>query len=409
MLADPKRILSHAGLQLYGKKATPPSGEVECAICDEDLSPTECFSLGCNHWFCQECWNEYLTNKVQSEGMTCVLTKCPEYKCLNTVPDSIFRKLCNPASAKRYDQYVLRSLVENLPRLKWCPAPRCERIIKGQETTEFVKCACGFNFCFKCSEELHAPATCKQVEKWMAKCKDQSETAHWIIANTHNCPKCRVRIEKNQGCNHMTCQSCKYEFCWVCFGPWSEHGAETGGFYKCNKYNPKEAKNTDEKQRAKGDLDRYLHYYQRYHNHGNSKKLGKKLMARTEARMAELQNSSQGSSWIDVQFLKTAMEQVFTLRQVLSFTYVFAYYLEESHEKTLFEYLQQQLEQSTEKLSELSEKPLEEINRTDVVNYTRVTNTFMQNLLDGVANGLTAGVPDAIDTCVPCPTDSKTA
>merc|ERR1711871_1396157 len=119
-------------------------------------------------------------------------------------------------------------------------------------------------------------------------------------------------------------------------------------------------------------------------------------MARTEARMAELQNSSQGSSWIDVQFLKTAMEQVFTLRQVLSFTYVFAYYLEESHEKTLFEYLQQQLEQSTEKLSELSEKLLEEINRTDVVNYTRVTNTFMQNLLDGVANGLTAGVPDAI-------------
>lgn len=52
------------------------------------------------------------------------------------------------------------------------------------------------------------------------------------------CPKCRTPIEKNQGCNHMTCRknSCKYEFCWLCMGAWTEHGTNTGGFYKCNKY-----------------------------------------------------------------------------------------------------------------------------------------------------------------------------
>ena len=27
---------------------------------------------------------------------------------------------------------------------------------------------------------------------------------------------CRTRIEKNEGCNHMTCGFCEYEFCWVC-------------------------------------------------------------------------------------------------------------------------------------------------------------------------------------------------
>lgn len=30
------------------------------------------------------------------------------------------------------------------------------------------------------------------------------------------CPNCRVNIEKNDGCDHMTCTHCGYEFCWFC-------------------------------------------------------------------------------------------------------------------------------------------------------------------------------------------------
>jgi hypothetical protein len=32
------------------------------------------------------------------------------------------------------------------------------------------------------------------------------------------CPVCRAKVEKNEGCNHMTCIICKYEFCWFCLG-----------------------------------------------------------------------------------------------------------------------------------------------------------------------------------------------
>lgn len=45
---------------------------------------------------------------------------------------------------------------------------------------------------------------------------------------------------------------------------------------------------------------------------------------------------------------------------------------------------------STEKLSELSEMPLEKLVRAEVVNHTRVTAQFMEGLLEGVANGLTS-------------------
>ena len=41
----------------------------------------------------------------------------------------------------------------------------------------------------------------------------------------------------------MTCKntSCKYEFCWVCSGPWKDH---SGSYYNCNKYDPEKEKET---------------------------------------------------------------------------------------------------------------------------------------------------------------------
>jgi multidrug resistance efflux pump len=61
--------------------------------------------------------------------------------------------------------------------------------------------------------------------------------------------------------------------------------------------------------KAKADLDRYLHYYQRYHGHDSALKYAAAQRAQAEARMIEQQETLK-SSWIDVQFLKQAAEQV---------------------------------------------------------------------------------------------------
>jgi hypothetical protein len=53
-------------------------------------------------------------------------------------------------------------------------------------------------------------------------------------------------------------------------------------------------------------------------------------------------------------------------RRVLKYTYVCGYYMSETSEKRLFEHLQEQLERSTEHLAELTEKPVDKLDRSEV-------------------------------------------
>lgn len=155
----------------------------------------------------------------------------------------------------------------------------------------------------------------------------------------------------------MTCKKCKYEFCWVCMGPWSEHGT---AWYSCNRYDEKagvDARDAQSKSRA--SLERYLHvrpfhpiacfqmhvltscllalqYYNRWANHEQSAKLSVELYAKTEKKMEEMQISTD-LTWIEVQFMKKAVDEVEKCRTTLKWTYAMAYYLEKGNEKELFE------------------------------------------------------------------------
>ena len=45
------------------------------------------------------------------------------------------------------------------------------------------------------------------------------------------CPRCKIYTEKNEGCNHMTCTECKFQWCWLCEGEYNENHFSTGS---CN-------------------------------------------------------------------------------------------------------------------------------------------------------------------------------
>lgn len=44
------------------------------------------------------------------------------------------------------------------------------------------------------------------------------------------CPGCKSPIEKSDGCNHMTCKKCRFEFCWLCEKKYTKHHYR---YYNC--------------------------------------------------------------------------------------------------------------------------------------------------------------------------------
>lgn len=125
-------------------------------------------------------------------------------------------------------------------------------------------------------------------------------------------------------------------------------------------------------------------------NHDMAGRFAIKHREATRKRMADLALASgSAASWSDVAFLESGTEALIECRRVLKYTYVFGYYMRDGGEMRLFEHLQEQLERSTEHLAELTEAPLEKMDRGEVVNFTRVTSQFLKNLLGGLEEGLT--------------------
>lgn len=64
--------------------------------------------------------------------------------------------------------------------------------------------------------QLNLEAAVKAVKTGKTAQSADEATAAWILANTKACPRCKVRIEKNGGCDYIKCYVCGNEFCWKC-------------------------------------------------------------------------------------------------------------------------------------------------------------------------------------------------
>jgi len=388
--SDPEKIRSGAGVSARCQRFETSStsngigilksygSPLTCLICfQDDLSPADLISMPCNHEYCRQCWRGFVEVMIR-DGPTCIGMTCPAPGCTELVTEEEVEQAA-PELLSKYRSFQVKSFVERSKDSRWCPGRGCERIAvfsrsrSSQGATPACCDKCSMRFCMRCGEEAHAPISCHDLAKWNLKCQDESETANWILVNTKSCPKCSVRIEKNQGCNHMVCQQCKFEFCWICMGVNCGHGGctrfvATGSCDDCNR--------TDT-AKAKSELDRYLHYFKRFAAHAQGQSYAKdQLRESAQAQMAQLSGHSEGLRWIDVEFLKDANEQLVECRRVLKYSYAFAYCLSEDKEKKLqkerFEHHQEMLERYTEKLSGLCEKSsVSEVYKNDVINLVR--------------------------------------
>ena len=79
-----------------------------------------------------------------------------------------------------------------------------------------VSCSCGKQFCFDCGRAEHFTVPCLLVEGWQNQAYHQDVKMKFMVILTKKCPKCKVDIEKEGGCQYMSCAKCRTEFCWHC-------------------------------------------------------------------------------------------------------------------------------------------------------------------------------------------------
>uniref|UniRef100_A0A7I4CMB5 RBR-type E3 ubiquitin transferase n=1 Tax=Physcomitrium patens TaxID=3218 RepID=A0A7I4CMB5_PHYPA len=408
--ADEERVRANVGL--LEKPATSKRKNVKemtCQICFEVHPFEKMKEPRCGHYFCEICWTGYIHTAI-NDGPGCLTLRCADPSCGAAIGEDMVLGLVSKEDQQKYMRYLLRSYVEDNRKVKWCPAPGCEYAVEyqaGVGSYDLV-CKCGFSFCWNCREEAHRPVDCETVNKWILKNCAESENMNWILANSKPCPKCKRPIEKNQGCMHITCTPpCKFEFCWLCLGAWTDHGERTGGFYACNRYETAKQEGVyDEAERrremAKNSLERYTHYYERWATNESSRSKALADLQLMQSVKVDKLSDIQCQPVSQLKFVTDAWLQIVECRRVLKWTYAYGYYLPENEQtkRQFFEYSQGEAEAGLERLHQCAEKELQTFLegdspnssfndfRTKLAGLTSVTRTYFENLVRALESNL---------------------
>ncbi|ETV65183.1 hypothetical protein H257_18015 [Aphanomyces astaci] len=179
---------------------------VQCVVCLELVPIADCASCtGCPMACCGICMEKYLCLKVTSDHQ--MHLGCPS--CSAALGAATLKRFMSP--------YLQQKLVELEQSHRSFKCPKCHSdksivIPSGYISRRSLTCTqCKSCWCIDCGLKYHYFATqaCGSFRKWRAK--------HRVKA----CPNCTRFIEKVDGCNHMTCTQCKFQFCWVCSTKWT--------------------------------------------------------------------------------------------------------------------------------------------------------------------------------------------
>jgi len=225
-----RRALRSAG-ELTGLQGL--LGEYECPtflclVCFENQSRESRLKLsGCKvegHSCCEECAASFFKSRIQLGRVfeLCCPIGAADGGCgLGDGPSE-------PAAALREEVEVVLSsdqlTLEKYHRflqtkvdsqLRECPD--CQRLCSPELDSDerplpdMACIGCGADFCYY-HAAAHRDDSCEEYEvRLTAETKKISEAF-----GTKDCPKCTRQTMKNGGCNHMTCQVCRCEWCWIC-------------------------------------------------------------------------------------------------------------------------------------------------------------------------------------------------
>ncbi|KAH7406212.1 hypothetical protein DE146DRAFT_630880 [Phaeosphaeria sp. MPI-PUGE-AT-0046c] len=205
----------------------------KCAVCGEESHIYVLPSLAdCDHdpQTCGSCCARWVAAQLQESGWR--EAKCPESKCQARLGYHDVQQLASPDIFQQYDNFIARAAVGEGPNSRWwCRACSFRQIhMSGEEGNIFTCAACGHKTCIIHESTWNEGETCEEYEyraSGRQECDQEAQDAASLAAIsklTKKCPgpNCAYNIEENQGCDHMTCNKCEYEFCWICLVDYKE-------------------------------------------------------------------------------------------------------------------------------------------------------------------------------------------
>ncbi len=197
--------------------------KIVCPICsDSFISNNENTVNKCGHSYCDSCWYDFLSTKIEENKFANI--KCLDYECKEKLSDVFIINLLNNKNdlIEKYKKYKFELEIMKNPNKKFCPFPNCDSYLEQKDINEKnVTCLNNHTFCFLCLQKPHGKLGCNE--------KLDNSIIEFAKNNfVKKCPNCGIITEKNEGCNHIICSKCNYQWCWLCNEEYNENHYNQG-------------------------------------------------------------------------------------------------------------------------------------------------------------------------------------
>ena len=205
-----------------------PSIKYECQCCYteysfEDLIKCSNASVEFKHLFCRDCIKGYVEANINDKKTSCqCMMDTKDENCMGYYAEDEIICCLSDEMAKKFSDMLIVSTVTSFAKMfdGYQICPFCNMyglIIEGN--IKYVKCERCINksWCILCRREEHGDDPC-----WKIKNENDTDAIIYAVTETltnalvHKCPVCHSKYIKEEGCNMMTCSSCKSYSCYLC-------------------------------------------------------------------------------------------------------------------------------------------------------------------------------------------------
>lgn len=205
-----------------------PAQNYECQCCFSEL-PFEqlikCSSASTKfkHIFCTDCIKGYIEAGINDKKVSCqCMSDTKDEHCNGFYLESDIEKCLDEQLLKNFKEMLVVSTVTSFAKILdgYQICPHCNMyglIIEGN--VKYVKCdrCVDKSWCILCRRDAHDKDPC-----WKIKNEKDYDAIVYAVTETltnalvHKCPSCHSKYIKEEGCNLMTCSSCKSYSCYLC-------------------------------------------------------------------------------------------------------------------------------------------------------------------------------------------------